>query len=289
MKIYILPVHETLQPSSTRIRNPNHNDDYGVEQDFLKFLQVNHHLIAKKPQKADFHYLPVYWNRWLYNYDWSQNKKEILQSYVSQAIIDDAKTFTICQPSLGTIVNIGRTLIFWASRNKQTAIDIPLICKPHKIPVILPKKKYLISFVGSIDTHPIRKEIVECFKDLADACIVAGHKKVNLFLEKIFESYITLCPRGVGGSFYRFFETMQLGGVPFFIGDLDTRPFKKYIDWDDYSFYAESPKQALETVKNCKKNDLLSLGKQCAQLWKDHLNYGKWCHYVLEELSDLEK
>jgi hypothetical protein len=288
MNIYILPVHERLQPNSSLIIYPEHNDDYWLEQDFWKYLQANQRLITQDPQKADFHYLPVFWSRLNNNHSNDPNKREELQKWVNQSISDDLKTFTICQPS-GTLLDVGRTIVFCASRRVKTYIDLPLICKPHQLPIQSPTKKYLASFVGKLGTHAIRAEMAECFKGMENVTVIDGNRGEDFYVEKILESYITLCPRGAGGSSYRFFETMQLGGVPFMIGDLDTRPFKKYINWDEYSFFAESPQQALKMVKSCQIERLLNMGRKCSEFWKERLTYGKWCGFVLEELNELKR
>ena len=57
------------------------------------------------------------------------------------------------------------------------------------------------------------------------------------FAKEILQSEIALCPRGHGGDSFRFYEAMQLGVAPLFIGDIDTRPFKSQIDWNKCSFY----------------------------------------------------
>jgi hypothetical protein len=289
--IYILPVNEIIQPSSTWLKYPEYNDDYGLEQDFLNYLHKNKDLLTNNPQEADYHYLPVFWTRWGYNHNWGKADIEILRMYVDEAIINDVKTFTISQIASGPKVDVGETIVFLASRgaNNSKHIDIPLVCRPHELPSKLPEKKYLASFVGRVNTHPIRQEMVEAFKDIEDTYIIHKTRGTEFFVEKILESYITLCPRGCGGSSFRFFETMQVGGVPFLIGIPDTRPFKKYINWDEYSFYAETPQRAVEILNNIDKNHILAMGKKCAKLWEEDLCYGKWCDYVLKELVDLTK
>lgn len=293
MKIYILPVHEALQPNWARVIFPAHHvKDYGAEQDFLTYLYQNPDLLTTNPQQADFHYLPAFWSRWNINYyNHQQTAPLFLQILVDDAILDDSKTFTVCCLSLETKADLGKTLVFWASRNSQTAIDIPIVCNPHDLPAKLPEKKYLASFVGSYKTHPMRKLVAECFANQGPEYLIDESKEVSFFIEKVLESYITLCPRGAGGSSFRFFETMQLGGVPLLIGDLDTRPFKKYINWEHYSFYAETPQEALKIVQSCgkDKDKLLKMGKQCAKLWKSDLTYGKWCRFVVKTLDDLKK
>jgi hypothetical protein len=289
LRIYVLPVNKIIQPDSSWLIYPEHNGDYGLEQDFLNYLQNNGDLLTDNPQEADYHYLPVFWTRWGYNHNWGKADIDILRLYVEQAILDDSKTFTICQIASGPKVDVGKTIVFVASRGDNSTRDVPLISRPHPLPLQLPEKKYLASFVGRLDTHPIRTEMAEYFKDIPDTYIIHRTRGADFFIEKILESYITLCPRGCGGSSYRFFETMQLGGVPFLIGKPDTRPFKKYINWDEYSFYAESPQEAAEMLKSCCKNHLPAMGDKCAKLWKENLCYGKWCDYVLRELSDLTK
>jgi hypothetical protein len=290
MKIYILPVHESLQPGATQIINPAHNDDYGLEQDFLIYLQQNQHLLVQNPGRADFHYLPVFWWRWICNHPWGNYLRRKFINQVKQAILDDSKTFTIvqvCQRQLAT--DLGKTIVFSTGRSNENALDLPLLCKPHLPPTPMPELKYLVSFAGRLDTHPIRKAMVQCFANVPNSYFYEGHLTTDLYATQILESAITLCPRGWGGSSYRFFETMQLGRVPFLIGDFDTRPFKKYIPWDQCSFYAASPQQAVAMVQNCRREALAAMGRECAQIWWEKLNYGQWCRYVLNELSDFKK
>lgn len=280
MKIYILPVSGQVQPSPTGKGYPRHNDDYGLEQDFLAYLQQNDDLVTSNPRKADFHCLPVFWSRLL-----NRMKGEILQEYVDQAILDDSKTFTVCQTFIW--VKLGTTIVLQTSRSGR-GIDLPLVSKPHQLPAQLPTKRYIASFVGSWN-HPIRREMAECFKGLPDTCIL-GNKDMGeaFFVEKILESYITLCPRGTRGSSYRFYETLQLGGVPLFIGNRDTRPFKKFIHWDECSLFAETPMEALEIVRTSLKDDLLRMGACGAKVWQEQLTYGKWCGYAIEELRNFQ-
>jgi hypothetical protein len=293
VKIYILPVNEIIQPSSTWLLYPEHNDDYDLEQDFLNYLRKNSQLLTENSQEADYHYLPAFWTRWVYNHNWGNDDLDLLQLYVAQAILDDSKTFTVCQTS-DLKIDLGKKLVFIASRNSDEVsnrIDIPLVCRPHSLPAPMFGKKYLASFVGRFNTHPIRQKMVECFENVADTFLVHHSEGTDFFVEKILESYVTLCPRGYGGSSFRFFETMQLGGVPIFIGIPDVRPFKKYINWDECSLYAETPQQAVAVIDDCRKDtqaNLLAMGEKGAKLWEEHLCYGKWCDYVIKELHDLQ-
>jgi hypothetical protein len=291
MKIYILPVVKTLQPSSMKVTYPPHNDDYSVEQDFLLYLQQNPELVTSNAAQADFHYLPVFWTRWLMNNRYTNQFNKLLPEYihnVQQAIIDDSKTFSTAQmPRTSLLVEVGKIIFFSTSRTSNNVIDLPLICKPHRLPTQMPDCKYRVSFVGKLSTHPIREAMVECFKDFPDSYISNEELKTDLYVQKILESLVVLSPRGKSASSFRFYETMQLGRVPLLIGNYDTRPFQKYLQWEQCSFYTTSPREAVDLVENCSPKELETMGQRSAEMWQKSLTFGKWCQYVMKELSDL--
>lgn len=210
MKIYILPIDSLLQPQKKRTRiYPPHNDDYGVEQDFYKFLSNNPDLITNNLGEADWHYLPVYWTRWHINHNYAQEGLPELQKQVKQAILDPGKTFTICQYDDGPIVDIGESLVFLSSRKTQYGADIPLLCSPHSVPNKMPLKTYLASFIGAFKTHEIRSNLAHQLKSRTDIYISSSRVSSMVFANNILGSYIALTPRGYGGSSFRFFEAMQ--------------------------------------------------------------------------------
>lgn len=287
MKIYILPVHPKLQPKSQTFKYPKHNKDFGVEQDFHEYITKQKDKLAGTPDKADWHYLPVFWTRWHLNRDYGKSGLIELQNEIDKSIIDDSRTFTICQYDDGPIVNVGKTVQFLASRKTENDKDIPLLSSPHKKPFFKPSKKYLGSFTGRLSTHPIRQEIDQELKYRDEMYIEDGDKGSKFFVKKMLQSYIALCPRGYGGSSFRFFEAMQLGVVPFLIGDIDTRPFKKFIDWDEISFYSNNTSNIAEILTSLDKNELLSMGEKAKTVWEEKLTYQKWCQYVIKELEGI--
>ncbi|OHD19325.1 MAG: hypothetical protein A2086_00960 [Spirochaetes bacterium GWD1_27_9] len=288
MKIYILPVNDKFMPKTQPFKYPQHNKDFGVEQDFYLFLQNNKDYLTDDPQKADWHYIPIFWTRWHLNHNYGKEGLEELQNEVDRLLLDDNKTFTVCQYDDGTVVNIKKSKAFLASRKTNEGYDIPLLCSPHKEPFFKPQKKYLASFLGRIATHPIRQSMLALLKDRRDVFIYDGSLKTNAYVKKIMESYISLCPRGYGGSSFRFFESMQLGVVPFLVGDIDTRPFKNFINWDEMSFYSENTENMLNIIKNYDNNKLISMGLKCKEFYYNNLIYQKWCKYVIYQLEDVK-
>jgi hypothetical protein len=298
MKIYVLKIASLLQPQSQGFKYPAHNKDYGIEQDFLIWLNKQKDILTNNPAEADWHYLPVYWTRWHINHDFGNDAIALaqLQTEAGKVIIDDAKTFTITQFDGGTLLNLGSTIEFTAARTINGGIDIPILCSTHRKPPVPLKKKYLATFNGSFTTHPIREEMKERYKNSDDIVLAGGiptrfYKRWfwgKSFNVRTMQSYVALSPRGTSCNSFRFFEAMQLGTAPCLIGDVDVRPFKKFIPWDEISYYVASVDDLDYLLKNLVKTEALEKGKKAFQYWKNELYYQKWCKYVLKELNEYQ-
>jgi len=265
---------------------PLHNQDFGVEQDFFEFLKNNPRLQTADPSKADWHYLPIYWTRWHVNHDYAKTGLSELQNYVDDAIINSKITFTICQYDDGPVVNTGDTTQLLASRKSYFGIDIPLLSSAHRIPWFAPRKKTILaSFVGRLSTHKLRQEMAQHLSKVSGVSIVDSSQGTGRYVNIMLRSHIALCPRGYGGSSFRFFEAMQLGVVPFLIGDQDVRPFKNKIDWEKISIYTDSPAKISRILDKYSTDQLLSMGKAARLVWQNQLTYQKWCNLALEELK----
>jgi len=291
LKIYILPVEEEFMPRNHIQYYPIHNKRfYGVEQDFLDYLNVNSELLTNNPKEADWHYLPIFWNNFYGLRDHSLDDVPEVQSQIDSAVIDDNKTFTVCEYAPGTHVETGRMILFSVSWKSEKDINIPLLCDKHQV-LTIPKKKFLASFVGLIWTHEIRSSLRNYYIKNDSIKIVKSNKNTQLFIDTMLESYIALCPRGTGTGSYRFYEAMQLGVVPFLVGDIDVRPFKKYIDWDSISFFSNTV-EGVDKILNEYTNrleELLEKGCRAKQVFENELYYQKWCKYALRELENLIK
>jgi hypothetical protein len=287
VKIYTVPIGKKLKPIDQPFKYPKHNRDFGVEQDFDQFIIHHQELHTDNPNDADWHYLPVYWTRWHLNHDYGKTGLAELQAEIGKAIIDDGKTFTICQYDDGPLANIGRTVQFLASRRTDSGIDIPLLSAPHRRPLFMPRKLVNAAFIGRLDTHVIRQDMADVLRTRKDVFIHEGNKGSRFFVRETLKARIALAPRGYGGSSFRFFEAMELGVVPFLIGDIDTRPFKRFINWDELSLYTSKMSEINRLLDLYDVDHLEKMGQQCGKVFREHLTYQKWCHYVIEELKSL--
>jgi hypothetical protein len=285
MKIYVLRVEPTLQPGAQPFRYPPHNPDYGAEQDLVKFLGYHPELTADSPSAADWHYLPVYWTRWHLNHDYGRTGLEELRRKSTGAILDDLRTFTVCMYDDGPLVDLGRVRTFLASPKADSDYIIPLLSGPHRLPLLRPRRKYLASFVGRLTTHPIRLAMAEVLKHKPQYFIYDGEKGPGYFVRRMLESYVALSPRGYGSNSFRVLEAMQLGVVPFIIGDVDVRPFKRLIHWAECSLFTTSPDSIPEMIEDSGNATLRMMGKKAQEVWGS-LSYQNWCRYLLRQLEE---
>ncbi len=307
MKIYIIPVPQTVQPKASGFHYPAHNWDYSVEQDFFVYLKRQKHLLAASPEQADWHYLPIfwyrlYWHKVLETNDYSHNL-EHLNPLIEKLIIDDRKTFTVCQlegidqkdSQIGSI-NLGQSLLLLNGRREvnKPIIDIPLLSKPHSQLIRKLPKQYTTCFNGKMNTHPQRVEIADRLSGRSDVHI-AGYERDpghhirwltgRTFVQNILRSYVALAPRGTCASSFRFFEAMQLGVVPCLVGDIDIRPFPQSIPWDEVSFFVKTVSELEALLNSLNQQQALEMGQKAHTYWHQHLRYQKWCPHAIAELE----
>lgn len=282
MKIYPLTVSSEIRPNSG-FRAPAHNDDFGVEQDFSEWLFNSGYLTAYQSE-ADWDYFPAYFNR-LYCNHWG-NRSELLQAEILRCVSRNRPTFTIAEYDLYTYhpdFDFCGMVIFTASRRGDQGIDIPLLCSLHQNRQLSNSRKWLASFMGKFETHGSREEMRQVLQDRPDVYLTES-QNTAAYIQLLADSYIALAPRGYGGQTFRFYEAMQFGCVPLLIGDLDTRPFKEYIDWDGCSLYCQNAARLPDMLDALTTAELTRMGQQ-AQATFYNIHYGKWCKYVIETLK----
>lgn len=296
MKVYVLPVPDTMMQSSSSFVWPNHNEDYGVEQDFYAWL-IDSDLLTDNPRKADWHYLPIWWNRYYLNSfmnntdeDANERYKQALIGATRRAIIKLRRTFTVCEYDpfvMQPWLPLDGVTVFTGSRRHTWGIDIPLLSTPHVAPEPLADKQYLASFTGHLGTHALRQCMDTELSGRDDIHIEHGNQGENYFVRMMLDSHVALAPRGDGGASFRFYEAMQLGVVPLMISDMDTRPFQRWLDWDGCTLYRDNCDGLYQFMNDIGHSELDAMGRRAQTMYNDHLAYGRWCQYVMRELETL--
>lgn len=105
-----------------------------------------------------------------------------------------------------------------------------------------PDFRYLFTFQGNL-TSKTRGQLFAANYGRDDVLIertqpfwtdTGGHRAFKQqYAQKILQSRYVLCPRGIGTSTFRLFETMQSGRVPVILSDAWVPPAG--IDWDAFS------------------------------------------------------
>ena len=287
----ILPVDGRFQPAEQCFMSPPHNAQWNVSTDFDAWAHEH------QDKLPGWDYLPLYWNRLYINWNWGQDGLDDIQSEIDRLVSHNRPTFTICEYDLQAMqpfFDLHGMVVCTASRQEDgvpgQTVDIPLLCSEHAgFPEPNPARNWLASFAGNLWTHSPRPEMWEALKHRADVHmehVAAADAGEDHFVEMVRDSYVALCPRAHGGQTMRFYEAMQLGTVPLHIGTPDTRPFKRWIDWDAVSFYVADAKDLAAFVDNLPPRAVLAeMGKRARALWYNELQYGQWCKYVVRELE----
>jgi len=150
----------------------------------------------------------------------------------------------VCQHILVDKINFYNNTIFTPHTLQQDA----KICIPHYNNVITKnnfinpeKRKYKTTFIGSCNTHPIRKQLFEINNDRGIIIRDTGswfyeksklerEKYSNKYVEFLCNSLVGLCPPGTGPSTIRLYEAMAAGVIPVVFNSVKVPPrFEQFV------------------------------------------------------------
>lgn len=140
--------------------------------------------------------------------------------------------------------------------------------------------EYLFSFVGNAKNHPVRERICKLppFRAyLRDSSVNARQQddgvaeknrdRGELYRNVMANSKFSLCPRGLGVSSWRLFETMRAGRVPVIISDDWVAP--KGPRWESFSLrIRESQVASIPDVLMRHESQAVELGATARKEWE---------------------
>lgn len=162
--------------------------------------------------------------------------------------------------------------------SKQVAF--PYLCTPNEfikdVHTWDMEKRWLFSFVGSA-SHRCRNEVVELSNsskgvqdtsefnvwDCTDDTKAAQGKN---FAETMAQSHFMLCPRGIGTSSYRLFETLEAGVAPVIIANQWVPT--PHINWDFAVRVDERDIKSIPEILRTVKDEAADRGKAARAAWE---------------------
>lgn len=234
--IRIVDVPEEFLPKMPVQYPPHQGYSPMIEERSYSFFST------QKELKSEYIYIPIQWTSWHVNPygEYGQNTRPLID-FCNQLIekYPNEKFFTIVQYDGGTLVPINNCRIFASSGDFSSSLGnnsvyepIPLLCDPHSG---FPKevRKYKVGYAGR-ETHPIRKKMYECLKDIEDYQFAVNfdYNQTEVFRDILYNSVFALSPRGFGPASFRMYEAIQMQCIPIYISDQFWLPFTNDIEWN---------------------------------------------------------
>ncbi len=293
------------RPKSNYPIYPPYHDGYYFEEYFFNYY-------IKNNIETDRLYIPIFWTNINNNTYYNNNKKIKFNNYL-KTLNYEKKYFTVCQhedfteesnlePDEKSLENLPKDILIFSGSGKITdKVKLKnIICIPHvvskiKNPILNKKRDIFCSFVGSFNTHPIRQEIYNIYKDDKDFYF-GGIQKWNVKIEKDKEdefkditerSIFALCPRDNGPTSYRLYEVMQLGAIPIFVYDNKWIPWEDDIKWDDICIFIHTSEiSCLKTLLlNISNDEINQMKNNINDIYDKYFTLDKVCETIIDKLN----
>lgn len=144
--------------------------------------------------------------------------------------------------------------------------------------------EYLFSFIGrSSNCASVRNRILrlrhgDCFLEDSSSGQSDRDKR---YAELLSKSKFVLCPRGVGASTWRVFETMRAGRVPVIVSDEWCPP--KGPKWEEFSIrITEKDIDQIPDILESLKVRAPDMGTKARNAWDSHFSLTTSFHWIAE-------
>lgn len=223
-----------------------------IEEYFYEYFTQNN-------LKYDRIYLPIFWTKF-YS---SRGSKELAGKSINDLKVfikkldTSKKYFTIIQHCRGILCDVTHLdiLLFscgGAGRNHRGGwtpkdifranpynigdIPLPLLTNPE-LKYNNAKKDILCSFVGNVNTHKYIRQNMCILLNKKNIflrnCVDATPKDFDIYYNILCRSKFSLCPRGIGITSFRLYESLQCLAIPIYIyDDIAWLPYKDKINWN---------------------------------------------------------
>jgi len=290
VKFFIPTVPREFQPVSSKLRYPKYSADWGIEQDFERFIHSKPAFLAESPEEADFIFLPVYWTRYHINNDFGSKGLAPLADYLSNFSVFGSRLLLICQYDDGPLVDVADSTLYLASRKSDRGRDAPLLASSFPIPRVIGRRSRRATFAGNLKTHPIREQLQDYALRVPDSKLYVESQNLNSqdYFRLLRSSALAIAPRGYGGSSFRFFEAISMGTVPWLIGERDVRPFQTVLPPDTYSYYSPSVEAFQQAFEQIDWAGFASKRRLVSRVARKKFRFGAWPPLLIDDLKGIQ-
>ena len=163
--------------------------------------------------------------------------------------------------------------------------------------------KYLCSFVGNAETARVRRELCKLshprslFLDTSAEYPDFLHKRLTENQVRDYQrryadickaSKFILCPRGMGASSVRLFDTMRMGRVPLILSDQWVPPVGPC--WEKFSLRVPEREVAtIPTLVEDLEDQFVEMAKLARTQWEEWFSERVYFHRVVESCLDIKR
>ena len=146
------------------------------------------------------------------------------------------------------------------------------------------KKTRLASFMGRIETDPLRVRMHETMKDHAHFGFGPSWEQI------LSESDFSLCPRGLGPTSFRLFEALSLTSIPVYIWQRwRWVPFEAELNWSEFSLILEAEEiprlpRILNAIPSCKRAEMQA---RIAAIYHDYFSYAGVTRWIARRMATI--
>ena len=161
-------------------------------------------------------------------------------------------------------------------------------------------KKFLLTFTGrnchrarnSIFTHPFNRPDI-LIRDTSNFNAFTHESDLRMsgyreYVEILESSKFVLCPRGIGVSSIRLFESMRIGVAPIILSDDYILP--KGPDWKSFALFVPEKEVArVEEIAEKHEDHYREMGLAAAAAYRQFFSAPAYFDYVVSQCLDIQK
>lgn len=279
---------KNLRPPANYPTYPPYHVGPYLEEFFYSFYMQH----KSKFDDTGFTLIPIFWTN-IYNTGINRN---LVQYYLDA--LPTNNYFTVSQHDDAVREKLPEGTLSFEAGGNGSGIPIPLICSALNGEASPLVKDILCSFVGSINTNPVRERLYGLYNktpgfvfDKQEWSPSIPVDRLNSFIDITKRSKFSLCPRGYGSQSFRLYEVLQLGSIPVIVYDKEWFPFSDIINWDEFTIrvHIDKIKNINEIISNIDPDQQLIMIEKGAKIYKNYFTLDKTARQILRVLQNVKQ